>query len=227
MRRDLQQSLGAVALIATSGCGGAGEPIASFEYDLGERKSLYSYAPSPASDTRQADQISKKMFGFETQSPQTPYVCVWRDTGPSRSKDGGASRPSEIFLTCIFGADAWTPPKSLLSEATERQKRDEAVVRAQWDWNGSRYRLSRFEVEIRDGASNSSFRSINFDEEVRAISFVEGEEMKFPASSSEPFAFRISATIPQRYNRGDRATEPKAVLTISGMAEPMPKWLLY
>lgn len=211
--------------MAAASCADANDAIASFEHDLGERDALHSYLPKPSEMTRQADLISERMYGFKTKSPRTPYICVWRDTGRPGAKDDDLP-PKEVFLTCVFGASPWTPPPSLLEESAQRHRRDEAVLTIQWDRDGDSYRMSRFDVEIRDPEARVQFRSRNFGTDLAAIG-IRRAEIDFPKSRSGRVKFEVSALVPQRQNQGQPLGKDKVTLTASGTAVPIPTWLNY
>jgi len=210
-----------------SACTDAPDEVATFQHDFGTGGTLRAYAAA-ADGQRQADQVATRAYGTQTQSPRTPYLCVWRDTGPGRFRAAGGA-PTELFLTCVFGSDAWTPPPNLLQEAEARARRDEAVLRAQWRRNGSSWPLTRLEVEIHRGTNpdpDARFRSVHFEDELAAVTLRESE-IAFPASAKDPVRFRIVASLPRRRNRGEPVSAPAVALTIAGTAQPMPDWMNY
>lgn len=214
------------AAMAVAACGASeNDAIASFKHDYGKARTLYAYKPEPAAETRQADLAANRTYGFETKSPRTPYLCAWRDTG-RRSAKASDVPPDEVFLTCAFGTSFWTPPSRLVDEAEHRGKRDEAILRAQWTRSDGIYRMSRFELEIKDAASHKSFRSINFGPDVADIDFSQAA-ITFPASGNDMMAFNISASVPERSNRGDDRGKQASTISLSGTAGIIPSWLLY
>ena len=215
--------MGSMAVGVTA-CSEDGNSIASLRHDLGKQTHLHSYAPEPAVETRQGDRISHRLYGIETRSPKTPYICVWRDTSSPRPGDGAP--PSEIFLTCAFGTSAWTPPASLAKEAMERAYRDEAMLRVQWERDGDRYRMVRFEIELNNLSEDISFRSSNFGEDLAAIRFTKAE-VAFQGTAGDPLTFDIAASVPRRTNRGEATRDPIVSLEVSGTAVPIPGWVLY
>jgi len=197
-------------------------PVAFLLHDFGGEHALCSYAPEPSGKARQGDRIHAGLYGIATRSPMTPYICVWRD--PDKPLDSG--RPDAIFLACVFGTAPWQPPDSLVDQATARQSRDEGVVRMSWQWMGDHYRLSRFEFEINPLGPDGSFRSVNFGDELAELDLAEGE-MRFPADRTDSFAFYLSGQIRQRRNRGLPMQQPAVRVSLSGIAPPIPPWVMY
>jgi len=206
-------------------CGDEDAGIAAFRHDFAGRRTLHSYAAEPAVERRAGDRMSERVFGFRTESPRTPYICIWRD--PVLHRPGAEpARPSQILMACSFGTAPWTPPSSLVEEASERMRRDEATMRVKWVGEGGGYRMTEFQIEIRDAESLTAFRSAHGAAEIPALNFAKAE-IVFPASSGDPLGFRISASVPARQNPGDSAREPTVSLTAEGTALPIPLWLLY
>lgn len=213
-------------LLSTAACAREGSSIAELEHDLSGEKRLYSFAPEPATATRQIDGMHKRLYGIETKSPKTPYMCTWRDPTLAEVTKGRPTKPRTIFMACIFGTSDWTPPSSLLEEAQARNRRAEAVIRISWDEEGATYRMSQFDVEIHDGTGSLNFRSVHRGKELAEVRLRRAKTV-FPASASEPFTFNISASAPYRLNNGDKIGAPTATLSISGTAMPMPNWVMY
>lgn len=220
----LTLTLGVMLSMTTTACAEGSQPVATLRHDLGGRQTLHAYVLEPAAETRQMD----RMYGLGIRSPRTPYLCAWRDPGRLAASGAGAAGPGSVFLVCVFGADDWSPPAEYLREAEERMRRDEAVLRAQWDRDGDTYRLTRFEVEIRvrGGGPGMDFRSVNFGDAVAELDMRQAE-ISFPASASNSMTFRISAVLPRRFNRGEAAGPPLVSLDIAGTAGPTPRWLNY
>lgn len=208
-RRLMALSMAGCLAMMTSSCGAA-EEVATLQHDFGGGGTLRAFAAEP---------------GARTGAAKTPYLCVWRDTGPGRFRatDGP---PVEVFLTCVFGTDAWRTPSNYMQEAEARSRREEAVLRANWRRNGSAWRLTRMELEITRPDSTGRFRSVHFDGEVAAVTLRESE-ITFPATGADPLRFRIVASLPARQNLGRPTMAPTVALTLSGTAEPMPDWLGY
>lgn len=215
-------------MTTTSCAGGNGASVATLTHDQGGGRTLYAYATEPARRNRQEDEIHRRLYGDfgATRSPRTPYICVWRDTGPTGFTRDPGIRPPEIFLTCIFGTDDWEPPDSMLAHAEARMKRSEAVIRLLWRRDGDGWRIDRFEAEIRDPQAGIDFRSINVAQGLAAVA-LEPRAITFPETQYEPLTFDIGASLPFRRHRGEAAREPAARVAIRGVASPMPKWVMY
>jgi hypothetical protein len=197
-------------------------PAAFLLHDFGGEHALYSYAPEPSGEARQGDRIHAGLYGIATRSPVTPYICVWRD--PDKPFESG--RPDTIFLACAFGTAPWRPPGNLVEEVTARQLRDEGAVKMSWQWMGDRYRLARFEFEINPLGSEGAFRSVNLGDQVAELDLAEGE-MRFPADRTESFGFHLSGQIKQRRNKGLPMQQPTVRISLSGVAPPIPPWIMY
>lgn len=205
-----------------------GEAIAAFTHDLGASQTLYAYAPEPAAETRQGELMANRLYGFiDTRSPTTPYICVWRDTDPTRFRAGAeAGPPHNIFLVCCFGTSAWTPPSNLVEHAEQAMRRDEGRVAIGWERRDGGYAMTRIEVSIGNAAAGRDFRSVWFGDEIARLALV-GDAVLFPQSPVDPIAFTIAGSLPRRYNRDEATTAPTATFTMTGTAPPIPDWVLY
>jgi len=203
----------------------ADEPVASFTHDLGPGRTLHGYRAEPASDKRQMDRVHEHMYGFRTESPRTPYICVWRD--PVRfSATEADGPPVQILMACSFGTSAWSPPGNIMEEAKLRMHRQEAGLRADWVKDGDGYRLTRIEFEVRGPDFPKRFRSANAGADLGELRFRDFK-VSFPRSVGDRLSFRIEATAPYRLNSGEPSRDPVATLAVEGSALPIPAWLMY
>lgn len=209
-----------------AGCGGPAS-VATFTHDLGGTPTLHAYPAEPASETRGGERLANRVYGMNTRSPKTPYVCVWRDADPTRFRAAaGAGPPHKILLFCHFGTDAWSPPSNLVEQAEAAMRRDEATVVMGWDRHDGSYRMSRFEVTISNLAAGRNFSSRWFGGEAAGLAFSR-MEVAFPKSPVEPVTFAVRATLPQRLNKGDGPGKATATFAIEGSAAPIPPWMNY
>lgn len=200
------------------------DPIAHLHHDFRGQHQLFSYAASPKEQIGQAEVLAKKVYGnlvSNVKSPKTMFMCTWRPDIASRIKP---VKPQEIFLACNFSTEPFESPSSLVKLSELYNKVDRSNLKAIWKQAGKGYELTRFEVEIR--TDRKTFRSIHRGEELSQI-VVSQADMIFPEDAKQPFKFRLQATLPERYNSGDKLGEPVVAVTFQGKAEPIPKWANY
>lgn len=209
-------------------CGGDERSIATFVHDAGGTSTLFGYPPEPAAEIRQGEAMANRLYGIiETRSPRTPYMCVWRDPDPTRSRAGAdAGPPNDILLFCGFGTSAWEPPANLMEQAEQAMRRDQAKVTIRWTRREGVLVMTRLEVEIGNMAEGRDFRSAWFDDEITGLDF-QRKEIEFPNSPVDPIAFAVNASLPRRFNQRQPATGPTASFAMEGTAPPIPDWVLY
>ncbi len=197
------------------------DPIARVSHDFVGNHELYSYETKPADVQGQGEALAKKIYGIDTKSSSTMFMCLWRNTLFRKLDDG---RPAEIFLACIFGPSAVEAPKSIIELGELYQSLDTAHLKAGWEYNNGTYQLSRFEVEISN--DKKSFRSQNLAQDMSQVQVLQ-ENMKFPKADGETFIFNLQSSLPQRLNSGSEQVDPIVSVVFSGAAEPMPNWKLF
>jgi hypothetical protein len=197
-------------------------PSAFLFHDFGGEHALFAYPAETSKDTHEGDRIHARLYGIETRSPRTPYLCTWRN--PNAALEAGP--PGEIFLAGAFGTEAWEPPDGLVAQAAARQTRDECAVRIGWTLADAGYRLTRFEFEVNPLNPEVSFRSRNFGDEPAELDLTEAN-MRFPVDRSDTLAFHFTGQLRQRSNRGERLAPPTVRLQLHGIAQPIPAWLMY
>jgi hypothetical protein len=197
-------------------------PSAFLFHDFGAEHALFAYPAKASAETHEGDRIHARLYGIETRSPRTPYLCTWRN--PNGAFAPGP--PGEIFLAGAFGTEAWELPDGLVAQAATRQTRDECVVRIGWKLGDAGYRLTRFEFEVNPLSPECPFRSRHFGDELAELDLTEAD-MRFPIDRSDSLAFHLSGQLRQRKNRGESMEPPTVRLQLSGIAQPIPEWLMY
>lgn len=202
--------------------------LAKLTHDFNGGNELKSYPMKASEELGQAEILSKKIYGFlssDIKTPATVFGCVWREIAHTSDEiriDDVA--PSEIFVSCMFGPKNVENPKVLGELGKLIYSDDWASLRATWKFEGGEFRLSRFDVEIQSGSM--SYPPGNIRPDLSQIKVVENE-MSFPANSSDLFEFNISAQLPYSNNFGKPKEDIIISITLSGAAEPIPKWLNY
>lgn len=200
------------------------ECIASCEHDFEGGARLYAYRPVASDTVRGGEALAIRTFGIPVLSPETPYIAVWRSENSLTMN--AESSPKNVFLTCAFGAEAWSPPTDLVQHAEQRNRRAEVVIRLNWECNGATPELDRFEAEIRAQGGEHSFRSINFGDNARALDIQWGA-LQLPGNGAQDIAFNCRVLLPERFNRGEPRGDRNVELTLTGSAVPIPRWVNY
>lgn len=214
-----------ICLLAVSACGEPDtEILARASHDFNGNFELFSYKAKPLEELGQAEMMAKKTFGqlaAKIKSPSTIFMCLWRN--PNRRKLDG-DRPAEIFLSCNFAPTPVENPRSLIEMAKIYNTIDRANLKTNWKFENGKYRLSRFEVEIR--ADRKGYRSQNLAADMPQIQVLQSE-MQFPQNAGDPFQFNLQSQLPSRRNSGDEQRDPIVSVSFSGVAEAVPGWVNY
>ncbi|WP_284164548.1 hypothetical protein [Frigidibacter sp. SD6-1] len=202
--------------------------LARLIHDFNGGNELKTYPLKASEKPGEAEILAQKVYGSllsDIKTPATVFFCVWREvprTIEELKVDSVA--PEEIFVSCRFGPRNVQNPGKLGELGTLIYSDDSAVLQAIWKFEEGEFRLTRFDVEIESGSKHYPARSIR--PELSQITVFENE-MRFPSNNSDSFEFNISAELPYR-NSFDNPKEDTIVsITLSGVAEPTPKWLNY
>lgn len=215
-----------IGILATTGCG-SGSAVATLTYDLGGDTTLYSYAPVPATVTRDIERIAQRSFQPDARSPATIYNCVWSTADRSGLTTKQATQPEELMISCMFGTSAWTPPSSPIEESEKRRKRAESLLRLRLKRSGNGYRVSAFHLEMRDPDKSLHFMSSNDERDLPGLD-LRLVSVMFLETPKDSLSFELSGSVPQRSSSGDNSTmNIMAKFSVSGTASPTPTWLVY
>ncbi len=187
-----------------------------------------SYPAIPAETKRGGNILHDNFWGFETRSPVTPYLTVWRDVAKNTVQDRKLGWPTRIMVFSIFGTEPWMPPTNLVEEATQDQMRDSAHLRLGWQWDDEkgRYALEQLSLELQLGGRERPFRSMHHHEELEMLD-VEVSPIDRPDPADAAIPFRVSGHLRERYNSGEAIKGDPVRVTIMGTAELQPDWIMY
>ena len=212
-------------LLVLAACGDPDvDVVARANHGFNGNHELFAYQAKPSEKTGQAEILAQKQYGSLVsgiKSPQTIFMCLWRN--PIRTRDK-KTRPSQIFLSCNFAPRPVANPQSIVKMAEIYNTIDRANLKATWDLKSGKYRLSRFEVEIQ--ANGKSYRSQNLSDKMKEIS-VDETDMRFPETAEDTFRFTLGSNLPFRRNNGEKQKDPIVSMSFSGVAEPIPNWVNY